>query len=121
MYRLRVEGDFSSAHFLRDYEGKCKHLHGHNWLVRMTVCGEKLDHRGMLVDFKDLRKNLRETLSRLDHGCLNEIPPFDKENPTAENLAKWVFEQMSGKVGNAEVERVEIFENSGSVAEYSPK
>lgn len=94
MYYLRVEDDFAAAHQLREYQGKCENLHGHNWRVKVVVKGTRLDAAGMLLDFGVLKRLLKECLDRLDHRFLNDTAPFDRINPTSENLAKYVFEQL---------------------------
>ena len=98
MYRIIVEDDFSSAHRLREYEGKCSSLHGHNWKVRLTVRATELDRRGITMDFGKLKKLLASLLSRLDHTDLNQVAPFDEINPTAENIARTVFELAAGEL-----------------------
>jgi len=95
MYELIIETHFGAAHRLRDYEGECENLHGHNWHVTVKVTGEELNELGMLMDFRDLKEMLNNALDRLDHKYLNEIEPFDRINPTTENLAEYVGEQLS--------------------------
>lgn len=95
MYYLTIEDNFSSAHQLREYKGKCENLHGHNWRIECTVRGEKLNHIGILIDFNDLKHILKEVLSPLDHINLNEFAPFDKENPSSENIARYIFNAVS--------------------------
>jgi len=101
MYTVTVEDDFAAAHNLRNYNGKCEKLHGHNYKVRLTVSGATLDKSGMLVDFTILKSILENVLSKFDHGCLNDIPPFDKINPTAENIAEQIHKQIQLKIKNA--------------------
>ena len=97
-YYLTVKGEFAAAHRLREYEGNCERLHGHNWKVEATVVAAELDGRGMAVDFRTVKNALSAVLSRLDHGYLNEIPPFDAEwNPSSENLARFIFEGMENR------------------------
>lgn len=97
MYTLKVEGAFEAAHHINDYPGKCARLHGHNWVVEAVVKGRELDELGMLVDFKDIKQTLKDTLERFDHRYLNELAPFkDGVNPTAENLARIIFEELAG-------------------------
>ncbi|HCL57869.1 MAG TPA: 6-carboxytetrahydropterin synthase QueD [Spirochaetia bacterium] len=122
MYFLSVENHFSSAHQLREYKGKCENLHGHNWLVKLTVMGKELGHAGMLIDFKDLKAALKTVMEYLDHGFLNEIKPFDKINPSAENIACYIFEEMktalSKKSSIITVYKVDIWESEKSCATY---
>ncbi len=98
MYKIKIEGDFSSAHNLIGYKGKCEALHGHNWKVGVTVAKEELDRIGMLLDFKYLKMKLNTVLDKLDHKYLNKIPYFKKVNPTSENIAKYIYLQLKVKV-----------------------
>lgn len=86
---------FEAAHLIRGYAGKCARLHGHNWEVTAIVRGAELDELGMLIDFKILKSELKKVLDEFDHRFLNELEPFITENPTAENLARKVFERLS--------------------------
>ncbi|MFQ5466199.1 MAG: 6-carboxytetrahydropterin synthase QueD [Thermodesulfobacteriota bacterium] len=120
MYELTVETWFSAAHNLREYKGKCEALHGHNWKVEVAVTAEKLDDAGMVVDFKVLKKETEDLLDTLDHKYLNEIPPFDAINVTAENIARFIFEELSGRLndGNIRVARVRAWESHNAAAAY---
>jgi len=122
MYFLTVKADFSSAHALRGYEGACEHLHGHNWLVEATVRTRGLDELGMGIDFKLLKSHLRELCDKLDHRYLNEIPPFDKLNPTSENLARYLAEQLQERLKNETptvlVWEVTVWESENSRASW---
>ncbi|MCB4792292.1 MAG: 6-carboxytetrahydropterin synthase QueD [Elusimicrobia bacterium] len=97
-YCIVVEDDFSSAHALRGYKGKCENLHGHNWKVKVSVGGKKLGKLGMLMDFKDLKMYLSKILTKLDHLELNKLKPFDKINPTAENIASYIFNELENSI-----------------------
>ena len=120
MYRISVDGEFSSAHSLRDYPGKCAGVHGHNWKVRLTVRADVLDGRGMAVDFGNLKALLEEVLEPLDHRDLNQVPPFETLNPTAENLARVIFEKVERKLpGGTALDKVELWESDKSRVEYS--
>lgn len=121
MYELTIRQTFSSAHNLRGYDGACENLHGHNWKVEVSVMADELDHLGMVVDFKKLKVETKKTLSRLDHRYLNEVPPFDKENATAENLARFIFNELSGALNNgpATVSKVIVWESDDACAAYS--
>jgi 6-pyruvoyltetrahydropterin/6-carboxytetrahydropterin synthase len=120
MYRLSVEGEFSSAHSLRDYSGKCAKVHGHNWKVRLIVCTDKLDERGMAVDFGNLKALLDEVITPFDHVDLNRVAPFDSLNPTAENLARVIFEKVETKMpAGSEVDKVQVWEYEKNRVEYS--
>jgi 6-pyruvoyltetrahydropterin/6-carboxytetrahydropterin synthase len=120
MYRISAEAGFSSAHLLRDYPGKCARFHGHNWKVRLTVRTETLDERGMAVDFTNLKAFLKEIIAPFDHQDLNRVPPFDKQNPTAENLARVIFEDAEKKLPQGQaVDKVELWETEKNRVEYS--
>jgi 6-pyruvoyltetrahydropterin/6-carboxytetrahydropterin synthase len=123
LYELFVTAGFSAAHHLCGYGEPCEQVHGHNWKVAVYVQCTQLDALGLGVDFKILRGHLREVLARLDHRDLNATPPFDKLNPSAENLAKWVFERMREKLGptNAVPVRVTVTENDDSGATFIPE
>ncbi|WP_018175385.1 MULTISPECIES: 6-carboxytetrahydropterin synthase QueD [unclassified Thioalkalivibrio] len=97
-YTLRVLTDFASAHTLRDYPGQCANMHGHNWKVEAEVQAETLDDAGMAVDFKVVKTAAREIAGQLDHRYLNDVPPFDTVNPTAEHIARWFFRQMAERL-----------------------
>jgi 6-pyruvoyltetrahydropterin/6-carboxytetrahydropterin synthase len=117
MYRVRVIDSFSSAHNLRNYEGNCERLHGHNWKIEVYLQGEELDDIGMLIDFKILKKELKILLDELDHIYLNEHPYFAKVNPTSENMAKYIFDRLKEKFGE-KVYKILVWESDRSVAEY---
>lgn len=120
MYELTVEATFSSAHNIRGYEGACESLHGHNWKVEVHVNSKRLDQLGMVVDFKTLKARLKELLERLDHKYLNEIAPFDKENATAENIARYLYKGLSKKINDRriKVSRVRVWESDHASAVY---
>jgi 6-pyruvoyltetrahydropterin/6-carboxytetrahydropterin synthase len=104
MYELTVTSHFDAAHALHGYPGECKNLHGHTWDVEVTVAGDELDEVGIVYDFKDLKADLARVLDPLDHAYLNDVAPFDQINPTAENLARVIFENLGSAVG----ERVRV-------------
>jgi len=122
MYELSVTSSFSSAHHLCGYGKPCEQVHGHNWKVTAVVRCDALDGIGIAIDFKVLRGKLREVLAELDHRDLNETEPFRKTNPSAENLARFVFEHLSAKLagGPAGLARVVVQENEDSSAAYVP-
>lgn len=123
MYELTVEATFSSAHNIRGYEGLCENLHGHNWKVEAAVASKALDTLGMVVDFKVLKTMLNDILDPLDHRYLNDVPPFDKLNATAENIARHVFKELSKalkkKYRRARVTSVRVWESEKASAVYS--
>jgi 6-pyruvoyltetrahydropterin/6-carboxytetrahydropterin synthase len=124
MFEVAVEQSFASAHALRNYKGRCENVHGHNWKVRVVIEGEKLDATGMLVDFLDVKSFMGEILDRIDHQFLNEIPPFDSINPSAENIAEYFYQQMTGKLAETPVpvriREVKIWETEIQSATYRP-
>src|SRR5208337_4071008 len=100
MYEISVDCTFAAGHALRNYKGKCENVHGHNYKVRVTLAGDKLNAEGLLMDFVDLRAEIKELVEKLDHHFLNDIPPFDQLNPTAENLAKYICDEIEPRAGN---------------------
>ena len=124
MFEVAVEQSFASAHALRNYKGRCENVHGHNWKVRVVIEGEKLDATGMLVDFLDVKSFMGEILDRIDHQFLNEIPPFDVINPSAENIAEYFYQQMTGRLADTPVpvriREVKIWETEIQSATYRP-
>lgn len=124
MYEITVEARFSSGHYLRNYEGKCENPHGHNYRVLVTLAGEQLDETGLLLDFKLLKNLLRPVVDRLDHQMINDLEPFMELNPSAENLARYFFDQTAGRLGELTAGRVRVkdctvFETDSSFARYS--
>lgn len=120
MYEVYVQTHISSAHHLRDYQGECKKLHGHNWIIKILVQCEELDELGMIIDFKILKSVMKNICKDLDHVDLNEIPYFKKHNPTSESLAKYLFDKLSNKLNNdrIRVSKVEIMETPGKGGVY---
>ncbi len=121
MYELTVEDHFAAAHRLREYEGECENLHGHNWRVQVRVVAERLGKLGMVMDFRELKHSLGQVLSELDHTYLNEVPPFDRENPTTENLCRHIAARMGDLLPEGVgVGRVSCWESEKCSASYSP-
>jgi 6-pyruvoyltetrahydropterin/6-carboxytetrahydropterin synthase len=120
MYKLTILSDFAAAHNLRGYEGECENLHGHNWKVEVTVASKGLNKIGLAVDFKALKKILEGILEKLDHKYLNEISPFHKENPSSENLARYIFKQFEKKLQGkgARTAEVRVWESDNAAATY---
>ena len=121
MFEVMIERNFSSAHQLRGYKGKCENLHGHNYRIEIYARGRELDNIGLLVDFGELKEAADEVVRYLDHRNINELAPFDEElNPSAENLARYILERVSSEVGDDRVEvyKVRCFETPTSVATY---
>ncbi len=102
-YTMKILLDFAAAHLLRDYEGVCNRLHGHNWKVEVLVTATKLDDVGMGMDFKVIKDATRELIGKLDHRNLNDIPPFDKINPTAENISEYLYCELSGVLNTDDI------------------
>jgi 6-pyruvoyltetrahydropterin/6-carboxytetrahydropterin synthase len=124
MYEVTVEDSFAAGHYLRNYKGKCENPHGHNYKVRVTLRGAELDKAGLLLDFKDLKEVMRHVIDRLDHQMLNDIEPFTDLNPSAENLARYFYEQASSRLksltqGRVAVRDVTIWETDTTTARYS--
>ncbi|MFZ4618208.1 MAG: 6-carboxytetrahydropterin synthase QueD [Rectinemataceae bacterium] len=117
MYLIRVEAGFAAAHFLSHYHGKCERLHGHNYKVRVWARGPELDSGGMLMDFGELKKALRDILEDFDHHHLNE-EPFFKDDPSAERIAELVFQRLRERLPAAPLHAVEVFETETSMARY---
>ena len=122
MFEISVEQHFDAAHYLRGYKGKCEALHGHRFQVIVTLKAEKLDETGMAYDFTVLKKQLGEITGRFDHSCLNDIAPFDKINPSSENIATTVYKELKKKLTKIPVvlTRVEIRETPQNRAVYLP-
>jgi 6-pyruvoyltetrahydropterin/6-carboxytetrahydropterin synthase len=120
MWELTIRTDFSAAHQLREYEGVCERLHGHNWTVEITVRCRRLDHRGIALDFKDLQAAARDVLAELDHSLLNDLAPFAEQNPSAENIARHIFRGMAGRMAafDTRVWKVVVHETPGCSAAY---
>ena len=103
MYEIAVEKHFDAAHYLRGYQGKCEELHGHRYRVVVRVEAEKLNDIGLAYDFTDLKRHLKDILARFDHTCLNDVPPFDKINPSAENIATHIYNELKEKLAGEPV------------------
>jgi len=122
MYRVSVQQHFDAAHYLRNYQGKCEQLHGHRFQAVVAVEAEKLDNVGMAFDFSELKGYLGEILVRFDHVCLNEVTPFDKINPSSENIAATIYQELHVRLKDTPVSisRIEVWESPESCATYIP-
>jgi len=120
VYTIRIEDSFSSAHFLAAYNGKCENLHGHNYHIRAYAKGRELDKSGILVDFSIFKKALKEILDPIDHVNLNDLPAFSDNNPSAEKIAKYIFEKLTEKLPSVSISKVEVFETEKNMACYRP-
>ena len=121
MYEVMIEEEFSAAHALRGYRGKCENMHGHNWKVEVYVRGEQLDQVGMLVDFKELKAATRRVMKYLDHQNLNELHPFDGEmNPSSEHLAGFILHKVAEQVSDPRVRvyKVRVWETPSTCASF---
>ena len=124
MYEVAVEDSFAAGHYLRNYVGKCANPHGHNYRVRVTIRGAELDKAGLLLDFKDLKGVMRSVIERLDHQMLNETAPFVELNPSAENLAKYFYDETNCRLqsltsGRVAVKDVTVWETDNTTAQFS--
>jgi len=120
-YTLKVVSDFASAHTLRDYPGACSRMHGHNWKVEAEVLATELDNVGMGIDFKTIKAAVRELTDILDHRYLNEIAPFDMLNPTAENIAAWLYKGLAEKLNTdtLQVSAITLWETERACVRYT--
>lgn len=119
MYELVMQRSFAGAHNLRDYDGECERLHGHNWKIEVTLRSKELNKQGMVIDFKIVKKILDEILSRYDHSYLNELEEFSRENPTTENVSRIVYEVLNGKLPpEISVAKVKTWESENCAAAY---
>ncbi len=122
MFEVTVEETFAAGHALRHYRGKCEKVHGHNYRVQVTLEGERLNETGLLVDFTELKSLLHSIVDRLDHEFLNDVPPFDKLNPSVENMARYFHEEISKGLTapGVRVSSVKLWETDTSTATYRP-
>lgn len=122
MFEVEIISGFAAAHRLRDYKGKCERLHGHNYRVHVRVRSGALGSGGMIIDFGDLKKITADILERLDHAYLNDIPPFDRLEPSAENLAAHIFDQIDRELhtrgGGGILHSISVWESDTAVATY---
>jgi 6-pyruvoyltetrahydropterin/6-carboxytetrahydropterin synthase len=124
MYEVTVEDSFAAGHYLRNYKGKCENPHGHNYKVRVTLAGEELDKAGLLLDFRVLKEAMKPVIDRLDHQMINDLEPFKVLNPSAENLAKYFYDETNINLdrvtqGRVRVKNVTVFETDVTAATYS--
>ncbi len=121
MYELRVITQFAAAHQLRIFGGKCEKLHGHNWRIEVSLAGNKLNDGGLLIDFREVKEATDGILEELDHSFLNELPQFEGQSPSSENIAAYVFEKLSSKLNNKRIRvtKVTAWESDSAGATYS--
>lgn len=123
MFEVTVEAGFSSGHYLRNYRGKCENPHGHNYKVFVTLIGEELDEAGLLLDFKLLKQVMRPVVDYLDHQMINELEPFTTVNPSAENLARYFYQETVKQLtemtaGRVRIKDCTLYETDTSFARY---
>jgi 6-pyruvoyltetrahydropterin/6-carboxytetrahydropterin synthase len=120
MYELKIETRFAAAHQLRNYQGRCERLHGHNWRVDVYVVSEVLNEIGLVADFKELKDATNDLLAVLEHSFVNEVFPFTEINPSSENLAKWIYDGLSKKLNTdvLQVSMVTVWESDTASASY---
>ena len=120
MFELSVKTHFSAAHRLIGYDGACANLHGHNWDVEIFVRGSRLNALGMLIDFRDIKAAIREVMKEVDHCDLNQIPAFLRDNPTSENLARYLHRKFGDKLNSeaCQVFKIIVCETPGTTASY---
>jgi len=120
-YEVYIQDSFGAAHNLRAYKGKCERLHGHNWKVDLRLTGDHLNDEGMVIDFVELRHILGEILDRFDHRYLNEVPPFDRLNPTTENLSRFIADEVASRLPKGvRVASATTWESDRAGATYRP-
>jgi 6-pyruvoyltetrahydropterin/6-carboxytetrahydropterin synthase len=124
MFRVSVEETFSSGHALRGYKGKCENVHGHNYRVQVSIEGQQLDAIGLLVDFTHVKHALRAIIKEIDHQFLNDLEPFKSVNPSAENMAKYFYEEMGARLkempAGARLVEAVVWETDTACAVYRP-
>ena len=122
MYELKIVTDFSAAHQLREFKGDCERLHGHNWRIEVYIKGEDLAKTGVLIDFKVLKNQVDDILDGLDHRLLNDVPAFQTINPSSENIARYIAEQLDARLETpgVAVSRITAWESDDACATYYP-
>jgi 6-pyruvoyltetrahydropterin/6-carboxytetrahydropterin synthase len=118
---LKTLLDFASAHSLRGYPGDCAKLHGHNWKIEVQVAGEQLNEIGMVIDFKEIKRHAKEVINELDHSFLNDHPYFHDTNPTAENIALYLYKTIGQRIASDAVKMhsITVWENDRNCVTYS--
>jgi 6-pyruvoyltetrahydropterin/6-carboxytetrahydropterin synthase len=120
MYELKIITGFSAAHNLRNFRGKCEALHGHNWKVEVVLSGKNLDDSGVVLDFAEVKSTTSEIISEIDHRYLNDLPFFVENNPSSENIARYIFHRLKEKIDNdrVRIRRVTAWESQDACASY---
>ena len=121
MFELKIITDFAAAHRLRNFRGNCEKLHGHNWKVEVILSGDKLNEAGLLIDFREVKEATDGILKELDHSFLNDLPQFKNENPSSENIAAYLFEELSDELNDnhLKVTKVTAWESDSACVSYS--
>ena len=120
LYEVKIITDFAAAHQLRNFRGKCENLHGHNWKIEVVLRGRRLEESGVLVDFGEVKQTTREILTDLDHKYLNDLPFFQNQNPSSENIARYLFETLAARLDNSDrwMYRVSAWESGNACATF---
>jgi 6-pyruvoyltetrahydropterin/6-carboxytetrahydropterin synthase len=121
MYELKIISQFAAAHQLREFEGECENLHGHNWKIEVTACGNRLGKNGLLIDFRVIKAATKKVLDGLDHKFLNELEPFKDSNPSSENIARHIFKSLSRELNDdtVKITKVTAWESDSACAIYT--
>ena len=119
MFEIYIKSEFSAAHKLSGYKGKCEELHGHNWKVEVYIGRDNLDKIGMVIDFKKVKMILKQILNKLDHTYINNLAYFKRVNPTSENIAKYIFKKLEAKIPKLNIKKVTVWESDNSAASFS--
>ena len=120
IFEVYIETHFSAAHALRGYPGDCARLHGHNWIIQVYVRCRELDDIGIGIDFRVIKENVKDVLQGLDHFNMNELPAFQEDNPTSENIAKYLYRELSNRIDSdkVKVSKVKVSETPNAGAFY---
>ena len=120
MYELTITDHFSSAHYLREYDGPCENLHGHTWKLEISLVSDTLNELGLVIDFRIIKERLKAFLKDLDHVCLNDLEAFKDRNPSTENLAQFIYDEFSKKCEGFRLTKVRVWESETSSVTFSP-
>lgn len=120
MYELRIISHLAAAHQLRDFQGQCENLHGHNWKIEVFVTGKEVEENGILIDFKEVKKATEKVIQELDHRFLNELEHFKNVNPSSENIARFIFDSLTQQLtdDHLTVSKVTAWESDSAGASY---
>ncbi|MEA1968651.1 MAG: 6-carboxytetrahydropterin synthase QueD [Thermodesulfobacteriota bacterium] len=120
VYEIYIKDHFSAAHALKGYDGNCSRLHGHNWIIEAFVECRKLNALGIGIDFRDVKDTLKKILKKLDHTNLNELAEFGSINPTSENIARFLYQELKKQFNtkNIKISRIKVCETPGCGSTY---